>query len=302
MTAFPDPEVRLREVILRGRGRTPSGEYTRIVDFPRVLKDTDDKFHVFKRLGIEKPENPVGAFIGIECLYHGIYPGLAREGEVILDPMLAYLVALVQYGYEEMKTYHSVRAWREWNPPEPVFPKGFETPMPNKPVKDGMNCYGGRMNMPTFSQGPRGYRATSRLGSSNAVLNRFLAAPNRNNAVLNCFLAAIAFGAGTMKTYDNVLPDFRPDDTEDRLKIILVELERHGVEVVEDSGWRGRPGGRCITDYSRTVTFSTTPSDADLALFQEMLSLDECPGWTSIGSHQVNFAKYIFTTTMDSSD
>lgn len=289
MTAFPDPEVRLREVILRCRGRTPSGEYTRVVDFPRILMEGVHTRLLLERRGFKDlPPVTPGAYLGIECQWHSSIEGIPRHGDIILDPMLAYLVDLLKYGYEEMKTYHSVREGKEWNPPEPVFPEGFEAPMPNKPVKDGMNCYGGRMNMPTFSHGPRGYRAASGEGG--------------NNAVLNCFLATIAFGASTMQNYDNCIPDFRPDDTEERLAIVREELDFMNVIVVEDSGWKGRSGGRCITDYTRSVLFNVAPTMEELALFREMLSLDKSPGWTGIGCRKLGVAQFTFTTTMDSSD
>ncbi|RLC12700.1 MAG: hypothetical protein DRI24_17005, partial [Deltaproteobacteria bacterium] len=273
----------------RARGRDSKGNYVRTVDFPRIIRNTDT--YTLERLGVPLGAKPLGAFIGIECSYYGTYPGLKRAGEAILDPMLAYQVALLKYGYEEMKNSHYMRPGNPWNPPEPMFLEGFEAPVPNKTVKAGARHNVESVTIPTFGVGPRGYCAST-LGEE----------ADRNNAVLNCYLAAISFGAGTMKAYDNVIPSFRPDDSADRINEIKSSLEESGLLVIADNGWRGRSGGRCITDYSREVTFNREVTDEELCLYREMLSLDSCPGYTGVLYRKLSVSQFSFSTTMDSSD
>lgn len=288
---YPDPEVSLGDVVLRLRGTDAEGNFRRVLNFPTVLqyKGVWDRRQM-ERLGFEDlPDKPDGAYYGVLCRWQSDVPH-PLQGKVIRSPVLAYLVTLLRYGWDNTSNYRMMEG-KTWDPPEPVFPEGYECPMPNKPVKDGVRgserAGSNYIGFPTFCVGPRGYRGDIR-------------GDNPNNAILNTYLATIQKASG-LKNYDNAVGNFRPDDTEYRLahvKEMLVDLP-----VVEDTGWKGDRFNCSIVDYHRTVTFERAPTDEELELFREMLRLDKCPGWTGIGQRpQTTPNVFTFTTTMDSSD
>lgn len=275
MTKFPDTTMRLRDVIVRGRGFTPEGVFTRVVTFPQIAWKS----------------------AGAHCS-KGTYRGIYQGATVVEDPMLAYLVDLIRYGYMSMGHYTKMREGKEWNPPDPRFEKGYAPEMnvaqlrsfqETNSLKHALSTYkDGRLAWPTFSVGRRGTRGSHQEGGLNAVTMTYL--------------QAIQFGASILKQYDNEIPDFRPDDSYERLAVVKKHLENVELEVVEDSGWVGRSGGSCITDYTRNVTFNMAPTLVELALYEEMLSLDRCPGWTQVSAREITKRTWQFSTTMDSSD
>lgn len=73
--------------------------------------------------------------------------------------------------------------------------------------------------------------------------------------------------------------------------------------IVNDTGWKGRSGGRCITDYTRSIEFEQPLTDEEVGVLRGFVSRDNCPGMTGVGCYvgqQPNI--YIFNTTWDSSD
>lgn len=77
-------------------------------------------------------------------------------------------------------------------------------------------------------------------------------------------------------------------------------------EPVSDSGWRGYQAGRCIWDYERDITFSQGLTDEEIIEWRAKLSGPGCPGWTGVSCRLAAYVngqyRYIFATTMDSSD
>ena len=76
-----------------------------------------------------------------------------------------------------------------------------------------------------------------------------------------------------------------------------------------DTGWIGRSGGRCITDFSRNITFLYELTSDELeALRQELANDPKCPGWTGVICQESKGYSvgagwmYVFHTTWDSSD
>lgn len=303
MTAFPDPTVRLNDVVvkLRGLSTEDGASFQRIVIFPRVIRDqaTYNRFPMVNLPeGVEFTGS--GAYLGVLCDFRrdkgevGRFAATCRNrgaDRFIYDPMLAYLVDLIHYGFTQMKEVYWMKPGKEWDPPEPHFPEGFDAPTPNKTLREALSTTqyteGVKVGWPTFSVGPRGYRGSLHEGG--------------NNAILNAYLYAIQFGAGSLKRYDNEIPDIRPDDTAERLEEVRYLLNVAGVEVVEDSGWKGDRFNCSIVDYKRTVKFKEDLESEDLALFVEMLRLDNCPGWTGIEVRRNTHDTIQFSTTMDSS-
>lgn len=90
----------------------------------------------------------------------------------------------------------------------------------------------------------------------------------------------------------------------DFLKEKLQELNFTS-SIVSDTGWdKGSYGGRCITDYSREIKFSTVLSPEDLATVKKIMAEKFCPGWTGVAGYLANADEvlYKFSTTWDSSD
>ena len=54
-----------------------------------------------------------------------------------------------------------------------------------------------------------------------------------------------------------------------------------GPFIVSDTGWNARNGGRCITDFTRTVKFSSMPDDDEKKTFMDFLRANK-PGWTPL--------------------
>jgi hypothetical protein len=111
-------------------------------------------------------------------------------------------------------------------------------------------------------------------------------------------LALIQYGT-TMANWDNG-PPTHACDCDKRLAEINTKVK--ALPVIEDGGWKGRSGGRCITDYTREVKFSRDLTEAELDLWIEHLRRKDCPGWTGVGCRRCDEGRYVFTTTMDSSD
>jgi len=316
---FPDPKVPLRQVVLVVKGMLPVGKYARVVNFPTVIRDDETLRRRFRNL-INEGDGPKirmtdlsrkdhngnysGAYLGVYCRWRMDKGEIGYPGEFIHDPMLAYLVDLLHYGFTEMESWRKMKEGREWNPPEPIFPAGFSAPAPNKYVKDAVKVTENCISWPTFSVGPRGYQETR------APFRRLKNGPKPlNNAVLNAYLATIQFGAGSLKNYDNPIPVFRPDDSQERIVTIQHALGEADLRVVEDTGWKGASFNSCITDYKRVVQFNRDPEKQELELFRELLQLDQCPGWTGVRIQrqspndppQEGWTVFQFTTTMDSS-
>ncbi len=68
-----------------------------------------------------------------------------------------------------------------------------------------------------------------------------------------------------------------------------------------DTGWSGRKAGRCITDYTRSLTFERELTAEELSALRAWLDGDRCPG--NFGVHlRASGATVTATTTLDSSD
>lgn len=74
--------------------------------------------------------------------------------------------------------------------------------------------------------------------------------------------------------------------------------------ITSDTEWTSSRGGRCITDYSREITFSRELSSEELNLVKKTLAETDCPGWTGVSGYLADKEKmlYRFSTTWDSSD
>lgn len=76
--------------------------------------------------------------------------------------------------------------------------------------------------------------------------------------------------------------------------------------LVNDTEWKGSWGGRCITDYSRSITVKKELSESEVEDVVQWLRSNKCPGWTPIRHCLVSSENgefmYRFTTTYDSSD
>jgi hypothetical protein len=115
-------------------------------------------------------------------------------------------------------------------------------------------------------------------------------------------LALIQYGHTVMGGCDNS-PPTHACDCEERLAELGDPLAAVGVE--SDTGWVGARGGRCITDYARTVQFVRPPTGDELDQVKEYLIRKNCPGWTPLACVEDPFSggtKFCFKTTMDSSD
>ena len=71
--------------------------------------------------------------------------------------------------------------------------------------------------------------------------------------------------------------------------------------MVNDSGWKGAYGGRCITDYDRSIEFSEELTDEEIETVRQYLIENDSPGWTPMKVY-ANGKVYKFATTNDSSD
>jgi hypothetical protein len=254
----------------------------RKAQFPEILKDE------------------YGNYIGIVSL----------SGERIDDPMVAFLIDLMKWGYDNLESYSALKAPTERvDTPEPSqlpheIRKNFQT---TKAIRDyfefrdelppGVKRWTPKTKMvrskvlfhlPTLCIGPRGYREAFPGGSG------FDAA---------C-IAAIQAGL-SIRHWDNGIPNFHVDDTAQRLAFLKGRMSAPDFPtIVEDSKWQMLSTSiphRGIRDYDRRIVFSAPLTDEQLAVFQEYLSLDDCPGWTGVGMRQEGRA-YVFGTTHDSSD
>lgn len=77
-------------------------------------------------------------------------------------------------------------------------------------------------------------------------------------------------------------------------------------EPISDTGWRGYKAGRCIWDYERDICFSQLLTDEEILEWKAKLAGPGCPGWTGVSCHLAAYIggryRYVFATTMDSSD
>ncbi len=112
-------------------------------------------------------------------------------------------------------------------------------------------------------------------------------------------IALLKHGYDSMVRWDNAPPE-HACDCDRILKEMGNPLENIGI--LEDSGWTGRNGGRCITDYTRKIVFKKNLTPDEERLVVNFLTRKDCPGWTGVHQRQLYGNTYMYTTTMDSSD
>lgn len=74
-------------------------------------------------------------------------------------------------------------------------------------------------------------------------------------------------------------------------------------KIINDSKWNSSYGGRCITDFKRTVEFETEPTQNEIAELSSQFETDK-PGWTDLYCRKDNTNPKLvhFFCTNDSSD
>jgi len=265
--------------------------FRRIATFPEILRDES------------------GNYVGIMTL----------QGERIEEPMVAFLLDLIRWGNTKLVSYTTLRdpvgkegldvpEWRDlpgdlhskfgravresfqfWK----ELPAGMKwSPKNEKKMVESKKSF----HLPTLCHGNRGY--TGSYAGQTPVFTAYDAA---------C-IAAIQMGARLIE-YDNGISNLHVDDTPERVAFLKGRMEAPDfVKVVEDSGWSFDEGSsrpsRGIRDYNRKTRFERKPTDEEMTLFKELLSLDKCPGWTGIYAKAEDVAgtTYTFRTTWDSSD
>lgn len=262
--------------------------FRRVAMFPAILRDHND--------------------------YVGIMP---LQGERIDDPMLAFVIDLIRWGYEKLESPGALKS---------PLAEGEELDVPNYkhlPYKMRLACgatrptaefFTFRMEMPpslkwsvknekkrvksntrfdygTLCQGPRGLTAVYGAHGSG-----FDAAA----------LWAIQMGC-MLKSCDNGISNIHVDDTKERLAFLRGRMSAPDfVKVVEDTGWsndtRTSNPRRGINDFNRKVKFERQPTAEEMSVYKESLSLDECPGYTGILVTDIGENTFGLRTTWDSSD
>jgi len=262
------PDHRLKDLIrIERRG------IERIATFPEILRDSN------------------GKYIGIVSL----------DGVRIDNPMVAFLIDLIKWGYENLESHSKLKRplpeGETLNLPEPAYVEGlrFKT---SRPLREFFQFVtetpGGTkksrtwFHSPGLSTGRRGYKDVYSGGTA------FEAA---------C-LAAVQTGY-MIRMYDNGIPNFHVDDTQERLAYLGTRMAAHDFpSIVRDSRWgmmdNSMPS-RGVCHYERRVVFNRELTQEQLDVYREYLSLDNCPGWTEIYVRREG-TEYIFRTTMDSSD
>lgn len=91
-----------------------------------------------------------------------------------------------------------------------------------------------------------------------------------------------------------------------QMEFLITRLKEIGIKikVLSDSGWgKGVTGGRCISNFTRTITFSKELNEEEIITISKILEDDDkCPGWTGVSSFEKGNNSYGFSTTWDSSD
>lgn len=272
------------------------GKVRRIASFPQILQAADG---------------------------FGFYVGIVHNGAEIKAPMVAFLIDLIKWGYENLEDYYSLRnpvdpddcllgLPNERNVPYSVgsvlhlsrplssWFKRVEVLEPTTPgkrrTKPKYVMSRTRFHAPTLCIGPRGYRE--------AMATRW--GEGRGTAADAALLACIQIGV-QIRNYDNVIPNVHVDDSAERLAFLRGRMSAPDfVRVVKDGGWvhdsRTSISRRGINDYNREVTFSREPTAEELEVFKEMLTLDNCPGYLGISGRAFSPNHLLFRTTCDSSD
>jgi len=285
------PNHKLKDYIKIDRILQPT--FHRVATFPEIIRDDYDRY------------------VGIVTL----------QGERVEDPMVAFLIDLIRWGNEKLASYGSLRTalkegeeidvpdyknlpheiMRDFTPSRPLklffkfsmeMPPGLKWSVKNekKQVQSTKNFH-----LPTLCAGNRGYASV-------------YAYEGHGTGFDAACLAAIQMGH-QLTTCDNGVSNLHVDDSVQRVAYLKGRMEAPDfVKVVEDSGWGHDKGTsishRGINDYNRRVRFERKPSDEEMTLFKELLSLDKCPGWTGIYAKGEDVAglAYTFRTTWDSSD
>ncbi len=111
----------------------------------------------------------------------------------------------------------------------------------------------------------------------------------------------IEYAYKMMERWDNPMPKRHVCEC----KTLIPQLTADILEklcVIFDTGWVGKSGGRCITDFSRRMTFGFEPTSEQLTGLIKLLSLKDCPGYTGVTVTKKDACTYEFFTTNDSSD
>lgn len=91
-----------------------------------------------------------------------------------------------------------------------------------------------------------------------------------------------------------------------QMDFLIMKLKEMGSgnQVLSDSGWgKGTKGGRCIINFTRTITFSKELNQEEIVKIRKILADDDkCPGWTGVSIFEKGNNSYGFSTTWDSSD
>jgi hypothetical protein len=254
-----------------------------IADYIKVERLNDDEG--FRR---------VATFPELVRAEDGTYRGIIdpETGAEIECPYESYIIALIQWGYENLESNHKLIPGRRFTPPA-EGPTGF---FPRRDIVSACKprYKGGNrpFDFPTLCIGPRG-----------GYVEAFNV-PGGKDPFMACYIHAIQVGT-QIKHWDNPLTDIIPDDTEERLAALGFLLEDLP-EIVEDSGWvlneRISNPRRGLRNWDRKVTFQEALSGNQVDLYRERLALDKCPGlgvgsWGLTGKYT-----YHFRTALDSSD
>lgn len=251
----------------------------------------------------------VPTFPELVCDSEGRHLAVIHEGKRIDDPLLAYCVALVKYGYENFWGYYEMPKSGTFDPPK--GPAGnYPEPKPSltEACQIREDKYRGKhLHFPMLLAGGRGYRGV------------YFGPDDEGNAVLACYIAMIQQGI-RLKHYDNYLESTLWDDTPEHIEKLtrIIKGDISFPKVIKDSGWEFNTGssspGRGIRDYDRYVEFGAPLSTEQMKLVQDLLHHgaffdtdgnvveSKCPGWTGIMVRSSGGARYRFLTTYDSSD
>lgn len=250
---------------------------------------------------------------------HHNYLGIVTlDGRSIEDPMLAFSLSLVKWGYDNLDSFgtlkvpytqkplnlpstnglsseikrnmQSPRDLKEFFAFRKELPLGVANTTANWEKKARLSAV--RFSLPTLSVGKRGYRAVEGMTAYEAA-----------------FISAIQAGY-KLRIYDNPLDNLEVDDSALRVAFLKGRMSAPDFpQVITDSGWKSSVTSRPsygLHDYERQITLSYSLDAEKMKLFQEYLDLDHCPGYTGISAQQETGASlgptaYTFRTTCDSS-
>lgn len=270
------PSCKLRDLVRIERKFGPDvpGGIQRIATFPETIIEN-------------------GEYVGVRAL----------QGHVVKDPMVAFVLDLIRWGYENLASYctlHNPKGDMLDTPEPSMLPIEIQSNLrvkravrdlfefrPEFPGKSKVPSKT-RFSLPSLSVGPCGYRGDE-------VVTPFEAA---------C-IGAIQMGYA-LHAWDNGVSNIHVDDTAERLSFLRGRMSAPDFPaILTDSRWTQASSSipsRGIRDYNRKVEFEKKLTDEQFKVFVEFLALDKCPGWTGVVGHRTEGNVYIFGTTMDSSD